>query len=161
MIKLKLKFDYLKWWTVKNLKANITLVCYIPLHLKNIKSTIYCGIQQFNLNISWIYVKKVYFYLLPSHHYRCLFCLSFLFLQMLLRYNCNSMTILILVKLKTHFMWRNHLCLVFELLSYNLYDLLRNTDFHGVSLNLTRKFGQQVCLLNGMKVDFCDFMMLI
>lgn len=48
------------------------------------------------------------------------------------------------VKLKTHFTWREHLCLVFELLSYNLYDLLRNTDFHGVSLNLTRKFGQQL-----------------
>lgn len=42
-------------------------------------------------------------------------------------------------------MWRNHLCLVFELLSYNLYDLLRNTDFRGVSLNLTRKFAQQMC----------------
>uniref|UniRef100_A0A915BFX2 Dual specificity tyrosine-phosphorylation-regulated kinase mbk-1 n=1 Tax=Parascaris univalens TaxID=6257 RepID=A0A915BFX2_PARUN len=48
------------------------------------------------------------------------------------------------VKLKSHFMWRNHLCLVFELLSYNLYDLLRNTNFRGVSLNLTRKFGQQL-----------------
>lgn len=48
------------------------------------------------------------------------------------------------VKLKTHFNWRNHLCLVFELLSYNLYDLLRNTNFRGVSLNLTRKFGQQL-----------------
>jgi hypothetical protein len=33
---------------------------------------------------------------------------------------------------------------VFELLSYNLYDLLRNTNFRGVSLNLTRKFAQQV-----------------
>lgn len=42
-------------------------------------------------------------------------------------------------------MWRNHLCLVFELLSYNLYDLLRNTNFRGVSLNLTRKFAQQLC----------------
>lgn len=50
-----------------------------------------------------------------------------------------------LVKLKRHFMWRNHLCLVFELLSYNLYDLLRNTNFRGVSLNLTRKFAQQLC----------------
>jgi dual specificity tyrosine-phosphorylation-regulated kinase 1 len=40
--------------------------------------------------------------------------------------------------------WRKHLCLVFELLSYNLYDLLRNTNFRGVSLNLTRKFGQQL-----------------
>lgn len=48
------------------------------------------------------------------------------------------------VKLKNHFMWRNHLCLVFELLSYNLYDLLRNTSFRGVSLNLTRKFAQQI-----------------
>lgn len=51
----------------------------------------------------------------------------------------------IAVKLKRHFMWRNHLCLVFELLSYNLYDLLRNTNFRGVSLNLTRKFAQQLC----------------
>jgi serine/threonine protein kinase len=34
---------------------------------------------------------------------------------------------------------------VFELLSYNLYDLLRNTNFRGVSLNLTRKFAQQLC----------------
>ncbi|XP_030569448.1 serine/threonine-protein kinase minibrain isoform X3 [Drosophila novamexicana] len=50
-----------------------------------------------------------------------------------------------IVKLKRHFMWRNHLCLVFELLSYNLYDLLRNTNFRGVSLNLTRKFAQQLC----------------
>uniref|UniRef100_A0A8D0F862 dual-specificity kinase n=1 Tax=Strix occidentalis caurina TaxID=311401 RepID=A0A8D0F862_STROC len=44
-----------------------------------------------------------------------------------------------------HFMFRNHLCLAFELLSYNLYDLLRNTNFRGVSLNLTRKFAQQLC----------------
>ena len=35
--------------------------------------------------------------------------------------------------------------LSFELLSYNLYDLLRNTNFRGVSLNLTRKFAQQMC----------------
>ncbi|KAK2706862.1 serine/threonine-protein kinase minibrain-like [Artemia franciscana] len=50
-----------------------------------------------------------------------------------------------IVRLKRHFMWHNHLCLVFELLSYNLYDLLRNTNFRGVSLNLTRKFAQQLC----------------
>ncbi|KAI6220571.1 Dual-specificity kinase [Aphelenchoides fujianensis] len=49
-----------------------------------------------------------------------------------------------IVKLRTSFIWRKHLCLVFELLSYNLYDLLRNTNFRGVSLNLTRKFGQQL-----------------
>ncbi|XP_019346423.2 dual specificity tyrosine-phosphorylation-regulated kinase 1B [Alligator mississippiensis] len=50
-----------------------------------------------------------------------------------------------IVHLKRHFMFRNHLCLAFELLSYNLYDLLRNTNFRGVSLNLTRKFAQQLC----------------
>lgn len=50
-----------------------------------------------------------------------------------------------IVRLKRHFIWRSHLCLVFELLSYNLYDLLRNTNFRGVSLNLTRKFAQQLC----------------
>lgn len=49
------------------------------------------------------------------------------------------------VRLLTHFVFRGHLCLVFELLSHNLYDLLRNTNFRGVSLNLTRKFTQQLC----------------
>lgn len=53
--------------------------------------------------------------------------------------------LLTLVQLKRTFMFRNHLCLVFELLSYNLYELLRNTNFRGVSLNLTRKFAQQLC----------------
>ena len=33
-------------------------------------------------------------------------------------------------------MYRGHECLVFEMLSYNLYELLKNTQFHGVSLNL-------------------------
>jgi len=51
-----------------------------------------------------------------------------------------------IVKLKRHFMFRSHLCLVFERLSYNLYELLRQTRFHGVSLNLTRKFAQQLCM---------------
>ncbi|EDS30084.1 Dual specificity tyrosine-phosphorylation-regulated kinase [Culex quinquefasciatus] len=59
-----------------------------------------------------------------------------------------------IVKLKRHFMWRNHLCLVFELLSYNLYDLLRNTNFRGVSLNLTRKFAQQLCTALLFLIDF-------
>jgi len=54
--------------------------------------------------------------------------------------------LMVVVRLKRHFMFRSHLCLVFELLSYNLYDLLRNTNFRGVSLNLTRKFAQQLCM---------------
>lgn len=48
------------------------------------------------------------------------------------------------VRLLTHFMFRNHQCLVFEMLSLNLYELLKNTQFGGVSLNLIRKFAKQV-----------------
>jgi dual specificity tyrosine-phosphorylation-regulated kinase 1 len=48
------------------------------------------------------------------------------------------------VRLITHFMYRNHQCLVFEMLSLNLYELLKNTQFGGVSLNLIRKFAKQV-----------------
>lgn len=62
---------------------------------------------------------------------------------------CSSMafdlSLSCVVRMKRHFMYRSHLCLVFELLSYNLYELLRNTNFRGVSLNLTRKFAQQLC----------------
>ena len=48
------------------------------------------------------------------------------------------------VRLKSYFMHRGHQCLVFEMLSYNLYELLRNTQFRGVSLNLIRKFSRQI-----------------
>ena len=43
------------------------------------------------------------------------------------------------VRLVDSFVYRGHQCLVFELLSFNLYDLLRDTRFTGVSLNLIRK----------------------
>ncbi|XP_076803844.1 dual specificity tyrosine-phosphorylation-regulated kinase 1A-like isoform X2 [Clavelina lepadiformis] len=64
-------------------------------------------------------------------------------LELMNRYDADNKYYV--VRLKRHFHFRNHLCLVFELLSYNLYDLLRNTNFRGVSLNLTRKFAQQLC----------------
>ncbi|XP_063688797.1 dual specificity tyrosine-phosphorylation-regulated kinase 1A-like isoform X1 [Bolinopsis microptera] len=66
----------------------------------------------------------------------------------------------LIVKLKCNFVFRNHLCLVFELLSFNLYDLLKNTDFNGVTLNLTRKFatqlGKALTFLNKMEIIHCD-----
>lgn len=51
-----------------------------------------------------------------------------------------------LVELVDHFVYRDHQCLVFEMLSYNLYDLLKNTRFKGVSLNLIRKFSRQILI---------------
>ena len=49
-----------------------------------------------------------------------------------------------IVRLITHFMYRNHQCLVFEMLSINLYELLKNTRFKGLTLNLIRKFAKQI-----------------
>ena len=74
-----------------------------------------------------------------------------------------------IVRLLDHFIYRNHQCLVFEILSFNLYELLRNTKlgyisffspiincaltdlflillirFKGVSLNLIKKFSVQL-----------------
>lgn len=48
------------------------------------------------------------------------------------------------VKLITTFMYKNHQCLVFEMLALNLYELLKNTNFRGVSLGLIRKFARQI-----------------
>jgi len=49
-----------------------------------------------------------------------------------------------IVRVRHYFHHQNHLCIVFELLSINLYELLSITQFTGVSLNLVRKFGQQL-----------------
>jgi len=49
-----------------------------------------------------------------------------------------------IVRLINHFFFRGHQCLVFEMLSLNLYELLKNTQFRGVSLNLIRKFAKQI-----------------
>eukprot|EP01039_Chlorochromonas_danica_P002125 gene2125-2319_t len=65
-----------------------------------------------------------------------------------------------LVRLHDHFVHRDHQCLVFEILSFNLYELLRNTKFRGVSLNLVRKFSVQLLraleLLNKVNIIHCD-----
>eukprot|EP00455_Lapot_gusevi_P054331 TRINITY_DN868_c0_g3_i3.p1 TRINITY_DN868_c0_g3~~TRINITY_DN868_c0_g3_i3.p1 ORF type:complete len:661 (+),score=165.39 TRINITY_DN868_c0_g3_i3:806-2788(+) len=50
------------------------------------------------------------------------------------------------VRLLDHFVERGHQCLVFELLSMNLYEIVRNTNFEGISLNLIRKFSKQLLL---------------
>ena len=67
-----------------------------------------------------------------------------------------------IVRLLETFLHHKHQCLVFEMLSYNLYELLRNTRFRGVSLNLTKKFARQIlkCLaflaLPEVSIIHCD-----
>ena len=48
------------------------------------------------------------------------------------------------VRLQDDFVFRNHCCLVFELLPFTLYDLLKFSEFKGVSLSLVRKFARNL-----------------
>jgi len=48
------------------------------------------------------------------------------------------------VRFHESFDHNGHTCLVFEHLSFNLYELLRKTAFRGVSLTLIRKFARHI-----------------
>lgn len=43
-----------------------------------------------------------------------------------------------------HFIFRNHVCITFELLSMNLYELIKKNKFQGFSLALVRKFAHSI-----------------
>ena len=51
-----------------------------------------------------------------------------------------------IVRMRDFFMFRGHLCLVFELLSVNLYELVKHNQFRGLSMTLLRVFTSQVLL---------------
>jgi dual specificity protein kinase YAK1 len=65
-----------------------------------------------------------------------------------------------LLRLKDTFIHRQHLCLVFELLSVNLYELIKQNQFRGLSTTLVRVFAQQLltglALLSKAKLIHCD-----
>lgn len=50
-----------------------------------------------------------------------------------------------IVRMHTFFVFREHLCLVFELLNLNLYELIKQNQFRGLSMRLLRIFLSQVC----------------
>jgi dual specificity tyrosine-phosphorylation-regulated kinase 1 len=66
------------------------------------------------------------------------------------------------VRLLDHFEHKKHQCLVFELLSSSLYDVLQMTKFKGLSLSLIRKIAYQVLTSlyflspKGIDVIHCD-----
>ena len=49
-----------------------------------------------------------------------------------------------LVRMQDFFVYKDHLCLVFELLSLNLYELIKQNQFRGLSMRLIRIFLSQV-----------------
>lgn len=52
--------------------------------------------------------------------------------------------LIVIVKMIQSFEHRNHLCIVYELLSFNLYEILRKGGFQGLPLGLVRNFSSQI-----------------
>lgn len=49
-----------------------------------------------------------------------------------------------IIRVKDYFIFREHLVIVFELLSINLYEFIKKNDFKGVTQNLIRRFAIQI-----------------
>lgn len=65
-----------------------------------------------------------------------------------------------MLRLKDTFIHHSHLCLVFELLSNNLYELIKQNSFRGLSTSLVRVFTAQLLdaltVLQEAKIIHCD-----
>ena len=79
-------------------------------------------------------------------------------LKLMTEKDCNEQYSV--VHIVEHFVFRKHMCIVFELLYMNLYELLKTNEFNGLSCNLIRRFANQIaCALKLMaryKVIHCD-----
>lgn len=65
-----------------------------------------------------------------------------------------------IIHLIDHFTFRSHVCITFELLSMNLYELIKKNKFQGFSLTLVRKFAHSIlqcldCLFRN-RIIHCD-----
>lgn len=64
------------------------------------------------------------------------------------------------LRMHDSFVHKSHLCLVFELLSNNLYELLKQNQYHGLSIQLIKIFTKQMldslCVLKDSKLIHCD-----
>ncbi|GES77434.1 kinase-like domain-containing protein [Rhizophagus clarus] len=65
-----------------------------------------------------------------------------------------------IVHMNDHFYFRNHLCIAFELLSINLYEFIKSSNFQGFSLGLIKRFCVQLLnslsLLQKHNIVHCD-----
>ncbi|RKP01188.1 hypothetical protein CXG81DRAFT_12314, partial [Caulochytrium protostelioides] len=65
-----------------------------------------------------------------------------------------------IVRMVDTFLFHNHLCIICELLSVNLYELIKQNQFRGLSTNLVRVFVSQMLdalvVLNKARIIHCD-----
>lgn len=64
------------------------------------------------------------------------------------------------IRLLDTFMHKEHLCLVFELFSFNLYELIKQNQFHGLNMKLVKSLTRQLleaCVqLKNFQIIHCD-----
>jgi len=65
-----------------------------------------------------------------------------------------------IVRLFDYFVFRNHICLVFEMLHVSLYDLLKLSNFSGFSLKFIARLSEQIVesliCLERNRIIHCD-----
>ncbi|KAL1536544.1 dual specificity protein kinase yak1 [Salvia divinorum] len=65
-----------------------------------------------------------------------------------------------IVRIYDYFVYQNHLCIVFELLDVNLYELLKLNHFRGLSLSIVQLFSKQIlrglALMKDAGIIHCD-----
>jgi dual specificity tyrosine-phosphorylation-regulated kinase 2/3/4 len=65
-----------------------------------------------------------------------------------------------IIRMKNYFLFRNHVCITFELISVNLYEFLRLNHFQGISQSLIRCFAKQVLIsldyTKSLEIVHCD-----
>ncbi|KAI8998918.1 hypothetical protein BD414DRAFT_406715 [Trametes punicea] len=64
------------------------------------------------------------------------------------------------IRMNEHFYFRGHLCIAMELLSINLYELIKANNFHGFTTGLIRRFTSQMlqslALMRHHRIVHCD-----
>ena len=65
-----------------------------------------------------------------------------------------------IIRMKNYFSYRGHICIVFELLSNNLYEEIQNSNYVGFDLSTILKFSIQILfgllILKNKKIIHCD-----
>ncbi|KAK8945039.1 Serine/threonine-protein kinase AFC1 [Platanthera zijinensis] len=93
----------------------------------------------------------------PAYYQQALVEVSIL---LMLNQKVNSDEHYHIVRILDYFVYQRHLCISFELLSSNLYELIKLNQFRGFPLNIVRRFSSQVMLdldSTGPDIKIIDF----
>jgi dual specificity protein kinase YAK1 len=65
-----------------------------------------------------------------------------------------------IVRMLDYLLFQNHLCIAFEMLGQNLYELLKRNSFRGLKMKFVRAFSKQILdamvVMRGARIIHCD-----